>query len=259
MNDLMVNATDLNAMMHYANMLAKSTLIPVSYQNNPANLLVALSMGRELKIPPMQAINGINVINGKASVSPQLMLAIIYNRVPNAIIDVRIDHTAKTVVVRMSRDKDDKQVSESVWTMERAKLMGLANKDNWLKQPVTMLKWRAVAEVARERFPDVIMGLYTTEEMAPDDVMVDESGNVVVIDKKAAVVQKEPTPLDRLRLLVRDRMKSGVSQQKLANLFKIIFPINDLADLALVEENYIIEMIKLLEEQNEIFEEKSGQ
>ena len=49
--------------------------------------------------------------------------------------------------------------------MATAAQLGLADKDNWRKQPKVMRKWRAVAACARVVFSDVITGLYTPEEM----------------------------------------------------------------------------------------------
>ena len=47
--------------------------------------------------------------------------------------------------------------------------MGLTGKDNYKKQAVNMLKWRAVAESFRVTFPDVLMGLYAPEEFQDFD------------------------------------------------------------------------------------------
>lgn len=51
------------------------------------------------------------------------------------------------------------------WDMERAKKMGLATKDNWVKQPMIMLQWRVVAEGVRACFPACLGGSYLVEEV----------------------------------------------------------------------------------------------
>jgi hypothetical protein len=50
--------------------------------------------------------------------------------------------------------------------MEQAVNMQLASKDNWRKQPGTMLRHRAAAALAREVYPDVTLGLYTPDEIS---------------------------------------------------------------------------------------------
>ena len=58
--------SNLPAKMEYARTLAASSLLPKSYRGQPANVLIALELGQALGIPPIQAINGIHVIEGQA-------------------------------------------------------------------------------------------------------------------------------------------------------------------------------------------------
>lgn len=52
------------------------------------------------------------------------------------------------------------------FTYQDAVLMGLATKDNYVKQPKTMVKARAFSNGAREIAPDIMMGMYSEVEMA---------------------------------------------------------------------------------------------
>ena len=58
--------------------------------------------------------------------------------------------------------------------------MQLAGKDNYKKQAATMYKWRAIAACARAVFADVILGLYTPDEMGAD---VNEDGEITPMQK----------------------------------------------------------------------------
>ena len=51
------------------------------------------------------------------------------------------------------------------WTMEKAQKMNLTNKDNWKKQPGTMLSWRCVAEGVRAVYPACLNKMYLSEEV----------------------------------------------------------------------------------------------
>jgi hypothetical protein len=68
------------------------------------------------------------------------------------------------------------------FTLQSAAELGLAGKDNWKKQPATMLKWRAIAACARVVFPDVLLGFYTPEEIAPDSHIDFETGELLNSD-----------------------------------------------------------------------------
>jgi hypothetical protein len=162
-----------------------SKLAKVAAQSGYANknetqVLFIMLKGIELGISPMQALDGIQVIQNKTTVSPQLMLALI-NR-SGELEDIKIDDPdtirAKNACSVMMKRKGRSPHTE-VFSMEDAKTMGLAGKDNWKKQPAVMLKWRAVAACARIAFPDIIQGVYSPEEMGAD-VIEDASGELVI-------------------------------------------------------------------------------
>lgn len=57
-----------------------------------------------------------------------------------------------------------------VWTMGDAKRAGITGKGTWAAYPAAMLRHRCAADLAREVYPDVLLGLYDPEELgdAPD-------------------------------------------------------------------------------------------
>ncbi len=172
-----------NTQIQMANAFAKSGILPAALRNKPNDIVIILQLALELNLPPMQAINGINVIQGKPTISPQLMLAMIYKTYPETILQIKEDNESRTVTVRIARNKDD-SFHESTWNVSKATSMGLIGKDNWQKQFMTMCKWRAVAEVVRTKFPHVIMGLYTSEELDAKDQYVYNDLGEIVGDKK---------------------------------------------------------------------------
>ena len=52
------------------------------------------------------------------------------------------------------------------WQNGNKRTIKLSEKANWKQQPATMRKWRAISACCRVLFSDVIMGLYTSEEVA---------------------------------------------------------------------------------------------
>ena len=56
-----------------------------------------------------------------------------------------------------------------VFTIEDAKRAGLGG-DNWNKYPAAMLRARAKSSLARDLFPDLLMGLYDPDEMGGEPV-----------------------------------------------------------------------------------------
>jgi hypothetical protein len=51
--------------VQFANMIAKSTLVPQEYRGKPENIFLALQLGAEIGLSPLQAVQNIAVINGR--------------------------------------------------------------------------------------------------------------------------------------------------------------------------------------------------
>jgi hypothetical protein len=159
-----------------AGILLRSGFLPKTIRTEE-QVITILVKGYELGIPPMEALTGITVIDGKPAVSPQLMLALI-NR-SGQLQDLAIDGDDGRCRVTMTRR--GRRAHTETFTLDDARRMGLADKSNWRQQPRVMLRWRAVSACARVVFPDVVSGLYTPEEMGAT-VVVDEDGAMRVAD-----------------------------------------------------------------------------
>jgi hypothetical protein len=158
----------------YAQHLASSALLPRQYQQQPANLLFAIEYAEMLQLPPMAAITGIHVIEGKPSASAALISAL----VRRAGHRLRVTGNGTKAVAQIVRSDDPEFTFESEWTIERAQTAGLAGKAVWKNYPAAMLKARAISEVARDACEEALSGMhYTPEELGAE---VDADGEIVV-------------------------------------------------------------------------------
>lgn len=162
-----VPTNDLSVRMHYAKALASSNLLPRAYQQNPANVLVAIEYGTALGLAPMVAIQSIHVVEGKPTASAQLIGSL----VRRAGHRLRVTGDAKKAVAEIVRADDPEYTFRSEWTIDRATQANLAGKGVWKQYPDAMLKARAITEVARDACPEVLAGVaYTAEELGADEV-----------------------------------------------------------------------------------------
>ena len=169
---LSVDKSDFDTIRAQAADLVKSGFLPQAIKT-PEQAVAIILTGRELGVPPMTALNGINVIQGKPTISPQLMLGLIERS--GQLEDIRIENLEDGVQVTMKRR--GRSPHTEVFGAAEAHAMGLLTKDNYKKQAFTMFKWRAVSACARIAFPDVLLGVYTHEEMNPD-ALVNEAGEI---------------------------------------------------------------------------------
>lgn len=150
--------------LSFAQTVADGSLLPQAYRGNPANVLIAVNLGQAMGLGPAESLYRINVIQGKPTASAELIAA----QVRKAGHKLRIDkdEARQSVTATIVRcDDPDYPISETrdaAW----AKAMGLASKDNYRKQPMTMLTWRAITAAAREACPEALYGVaYTPDEM----------------------------------------------------------------------------------------------
>lgn len=158
----------LTERMNYARALATAELLPPAYRNNPGNVLLAVEYGNALNIPPMTAIQGVHVIQGKPTLSADLMAALV--RRAGHKLRVQVDD-APEAVAQLIRADDPDFTYECRWDMERAKRADLLGKGTWKAHPKAMLKARAIAEVVREGASEVLHGvIYTADELGAEVV-----------------------------------------------------------------------------------------
>lgn len=164
------------AMREQAEVIAASGLAPRAVNTREKVLVIALK-GRELSIPPMQALAHVHVIDGKPTMSAELMVAL----VQRAGHRIRVVETsAQQCVVEGERADDPGRPSQVTWSMDDARTAGLVGKGPWTQYPAAMLRARAISSLCRFQFADVLMGVsYTPEELGVD---VDEDGNVIRLD-----------------------------------------------------------------------------
>jgi hypothetical protein len=191
-------------LLDFGAMLVKSRMLPQSV-STPEAAVTIMVKGMELGLPPMAALNGITVIQGKPTVSPQLMLSLI-NR-SGQLEDLQIVTSKDGATVTMKR-KGRSPFSVTFGPNE-ALAMGLNTKDNYKKQAPVMYQWRAVAACARVVFPDVIDGMYTPEEMGAE-VQVDEDGAMTVTVQQEE--KKEAAPVEDTQAEILDRKRRQIRQ-----------------------------------------------
>ena len=158
------NGTDLAQQMDYAKAVSSGDLLPAAYRGKPANVLIALGLGQAMGLSPAESLYRIDVIQGKPTASAELIAANV--RKAGHVLRVRLDEKAMSATATIIRADDPDFEHTVTRDMEWAKTMGLQSKDNYKKQPLTMLQHRAVTACARMACPEALYGVaYTADEM----------------------------------------------------------------------------------------------
>ena len=183
-----------------AQKIANTPFVPSAFRGKPEAVFAAILYGEELGIGPMQSLNSIHVIEGKPGMSPELMRGLVARA--GHRIDVK-EASAERVTLWGKRADNESEATVS-WTMDDARLAGLAGRGAWKTYPRAMLLARATSELCRMIFADVVAGLsYTQEELASisgqvwDEVPADPLGAPQVAIA-ATPVEPEPAPPQKM-------------------------------------------------------------
>ena len=161
----------LDEKLKLAEVLAKSGLVPTSL-NSKEKVYVALQMGHELGLSPMVSVNNVAVINGRPTLSADVMYALgRSNPEYGGLVWKQRDAVKAEVEVTRITGKVTEKFT-GYFTMEMAKAAGLAEKDIYKKYPDRMLRARAISRAFKEAFPDVFAGIYSSEEAEDIDIEV---------------------------------------------------------------------------------------
>jgi len=159
------------------------------YGLKPEQATIAMLTGWELGLGMMAALNYVDVIPVKGggfrpSLRAQAMLALINSSGVLDAVDVT-DHaddkgpSGCSVYMRRIIGRTTVEHTES-FMREDALRAGLLGKSNWQNYPAAMYYNRALSGAARRICPDVIMGLYTPEEIALEGEWTESPDGAIV-------------------------------------------------------------------------------
>lgn len=170
----------------YIARLAPSTILPTAYRGNAANAFVAAETGAALGLEPLQALASIAVINGRATLSSDLMSAVIRRAGHTLRI---VENSPESVTATLIRADDKTFKFEVTWDKEKATKAGLwGQRGPWSQYPTQMLRARAITEVARQGASEALMGMiYSPEDFG---ATITDNGEVI----EAEVIDDTPAP-----------------------------------------------------------------
>ena len=178
-----------------ATLARAKTMVPRAFANDPAAIAAVILTGLELDMGPMEALRSIHMIEGKATLSAESMLA----RAMRRGVTVRwLRHDAQVASCEIERGG-----ITHTWTfsMADAQRAGVTGKSVWKAYPDAMLRARCISSALRAICPDVLgAGVYTAEE-------IDEtapSTTATVIESSAPVETAPALPAETRRHTLDD-------------------------------------------------------
>lgn len=143
-----------------AEVVAKSGLFAEVKSADAAMALMLLCQAEGLH--PVQALRRYHIINGRPAMKADAMLAEFQSR-GGRVEWARHDDEVCAGVFSSPGTKGDTRVE---WTLADAQRAGVTGNPTWKKYPRQMLRARVISEAVRMCMPEVVVGIYTPEEVA---------------------------------------------------------------------------------------------
>lgn len=154
-------ARDAIAISNIAANIATTSLAG-QYRGKPDEVTAVILAGHELGIQPMTSLKSIDVIQGQPALRAHAMRGLLQAKGHQ----IELVESDDNHCVMRGRRKGAEKWQTVVWDIPRARLLGLMNKDQWKKQPKTMLINRATGEICRLVASDALHGMpYAAEEL----------------------------------------------------------------------------------------------
>lgn len=150
----------------FAERAARSGMVPRDFIGKPDAICIAIQLGSELGLAPMQSLQSIAVINGRPSVWGDATMALCRASGVAAYIKEWHEGSGENLTYYCeSQRRDDPNPVRASFSISDAKKAGLFGKAGpWTQYLPRMLQMRARGFGLRDAFPDVLKGLITTEE-----------------------------------------------------------------------------------------------
>ncbi len=155
--------TSLDGAMQLARWLSSAKFLPEALRGKEADIFTMVIAGLELGLPPMAALRGMYIVNGKPSLESKTKAALCLQK-SAAVYFKRTEHTADATTWETKR-RDTGEISTMRYTREQAKEAGLLTKAGpWSNYAQRMISHRALGWLCDDAYPDVMLGIGTAED-----------------------------------------------------------------------------------------------
>ena len=163
----------------FAQMAHRSAL----YQQfkSPEQIMMVIMRGRAFGLDVTTALDSMNMIQGRPTMSASMIAGLIMASPVCEFLECKYfgedksiwetkrvggrNVISRTFTIEEAIRAGDNMQPEYVWTNGKKQKTGkMVLKDNWNKRQGVLLQWRCVTALARQVYPDIMLGIYGREE-----------------------------------------------------------------------------------------------
>lgn len=161
--------SNINEMMEVAKLMSLSEVaIPKHLRNNPGACLAVIVQASTWQMSPFAVANKSYSVNDRLAYESQMINAVILNRAP---IKGRLkyEYTGEGPTLQCTVSAQLVDGGEVKYTSPMFRDIKVKNSPLWTQDPRMQMGYYASRAMCRQHFPDVILGVYTPEELPEAD------------------------------------------------------------------------------------------
>ena len=209
--------TDMRSAMDLAQMMARAKLVPSHLQDKPGDCLLVIEQAARWGMSPFAVAQSTSVISGKLMFEGKLVSAAVQS---SGILSSRLafdfdgEGASRAVTVKGTIRGEDEPRTIRVTLAEAKTSNGM-----WTKQPDQQLCYFGVRAWARRHTPEVMLGVYSPEEMeTPRDTFAGPTINAEPMTAAQMIGDTIPervmdAPKRTVRELVRDKLVGATTPE----------------------------------------------
>ena len=164
---LSADAAALDVAIRHAKVIATAgEALPRAYRDRPGAVLLVMEWAHARGVDALVATQNVSFVDGKPIIDATMQRALALR----AGYQVRIEpgDTEATAIV----ERDGAEVGRATYTLDDARTAGLLGKKNWQQNPKSMLVARATTQALRWHAPDVMVGVFSEDDIETDPVVI---------------------------------------------------------------------------------------
>jgi hypothetical protein len=183
---------DLGELMRYCNIVVKSQLCP-RHIKSPADAMLIIQRGAELGLSAVNALQNLNVISGNVTMPAALAVGVV--KASDACEYFTCIKSTEEYSTWETKRRGNPEPTRYTFSKHDAQVAGLWGSGTWRKYPRNLLAARASMNLARMEYQDVLVGVYTPEELEVTSAQphpVVENAAPPVVEGAAPETEAEP-------------------------------------------------------------------
>jgi len=160
-----VELKNVEAMFRFAKCYLQSRLAPPAFKTEQ-QLVIAWAKAAELGLTPMQAIEGMTIINGRVGIMGDLALAMVEGSGLLVRKSAVYEGEGDELCCKLTLKRKGRAEETYTFSVKEAKEAGIFERSPvWRSYPKRMCYYRALGFGLRDEFADVLKGVKTVEEL----------------------------------------------------------------------------------------------